>query len=87
VLSNDSGFIEPILNTVSLHQIKKHSKVSLQDYFLREFGQSNSEVTLSLNPYPLYDAGIPHRTAELCAELRRLLHRLIFSPGVQCSAV
>ena len=44
VLSNDSGFIEPILNTVSLHQIKKHSKMSLQDYFFREFGQNNSEV-------------------------------------------
>merc|ERR1712112_364667 len=44
VLSNDSGFIEPILNTVSLHQIKKHSKMSLQDYFLQEFGQNNSEV-------------------------------------------
>jgi len=47
VLSNDSGFIEPILNTVSLHQIKKHSKMSLQDYFFREFGQNNSEEYLT----------------------------------------
>lgn len=47
VLSNDSGFIEPILNTVSLHQIKKHRKMSLQDYFLLEFGQNNSEEYLT----------------------------------------
>lgn len=47
VLSNDSGFIEPILNTVSLHQIKKHSKMSLQDYFTQEFGQTNSEEFLT----------------------------------------
>jgi len=47
VLSSDSGFIEPILNTVSLHQIKKHSKMSLQDYFLREFGPPTSEEFLT----------------------------------------
>jgi len=47
VLSNDSGLIEPILNTVSLHQIKKHSKLSLQEYFLQEFGQANSEEYLT----------------------------------------
>jgi len=47
VLSNDSGFIEPILNTVSLHQIKKNSKISLQDYFTQEFGQANSEEFLT----------------------------------------
>merc|ERR1712192_133025 len=47
VLSNDSGFIEPILNTVSLHQVKKHSKLSLLDYFLQEFGQINSEEFLT----------------------------------------
>ncbi len=33
VLSNDSGLIEPILNTVSLHQVKKNSKMSLLEYF------------------------------------------------------
>lgn len=33
VLSNDSGLIEPVLNTVSLHQIKKNSKMSLIEYF------------------------------------------------------
>ncbi|XP_055623794.1 phosphatidylinositol 4-kinase beta isoform X2 [Toxorhynchites rutilus septentrionalis] len=37
-LSNDSGLIEPILNTVSLHQIKKNSNKSLCDYFLDEYG-------------------------------------------------
>lgn len=54
VLSNDSGMIEPILNAVSLHQIKKHhskmgqQNASLLDYFLNEFGQSKtSEAFLS----------------------------------------
>ena len=47
VLSNDSGMIEPILNAVSLHQIKKHHSkkaqpTSLLDYFLLEFGQSKT---------------------------------------------
>uniref|UniRef100_A0A8D8E6I2 Phosphatidylinositol 4-kinase beta n=1 Tax=Culex pipiens TaxID=7175 RepID=A0A8D8E6I2_CULPI len=37
-LSNDSGLIEPILNTVSLHQIKKNSNKSLRDYFVDEYG-------------------------------------------------
>lgn len=37
-LSNDSGLIEPILNTVSLHQIKKNSNKSLSDYFADEYG-------------------------------------------------
>ncbi|KAL2733850.1 phosphatidylinositol 4-kinase beta [Vespula squamosa] len=43
-LSNDSGLIEPILNTVSLHQIKKHCQLTLLQYFEREFGPSNSEA-------------------------------------------
>ncbi|XP_052847880.1 phosphatidylinositol 4-kinase beta isoform X2 [Drosophila gunungcola] len=42
-LSNDSGLIEPILNTVSLHQIKKNSNKSLRDYFIDEYGAPNSE--------------------------------------------
>ena len=42
-LSNDSGLIEPILNTVSLHQVKKHCQLTLLQYFEREFGSSNSE--------------------------------------------
>ncbi|XP_035912148.1 phosphatidylinositol 4-kinase beta isoform X2 [Anopheles stephensi] len=37
-LSNDSGLIETIVNTVSLHQIKKNSNKSLKDYFIDEFG-------------------------------------------------
>lgn len=37
--SNDSGLIEPILNTVSLHQIKKNSSKSLIDYFIDEHGR------------------------------------------------
>jgi len=47
VLSNDSGLIEPILNTVSLHQVKKNSKKSLLEYFLDEFGALNSEEFLT----------------------------------------
>ena len=44
VLSPDSGMIEPILNSVSLHQIKKNDpKISsLYEYFLHEFGTSTS---------------------------------------------
>ncbi|CAF3519833.1 unnamed protein product [Adineta steineri] len=47
VLSNNSGLIEPILNAVSLHQIKKNSKLSLRNYFLREFGTERSEQYLT----------------------------------------
>ncbi|CAL1297193.1 unnamed protein product [Larinioides sclopetarius] len=47
VTSEDSGMIEPILNTVSLHQIKKHSKMSLLQYFLQEFGGVTSEAFLT----------------------------------------
>ncbi|XP_044737801.1 phosphatidylinositol 4-kinase beta isoform X2 [Chrysoperla carnea] len=46
-LSNDSGLIEPIVNTVSLHQIKKHCKLSLLEYFQKEFGAQNSEGFLT----------------------------------------
>lgn len=47
MLSNDSGMIEPIINTVSLHQIKKHSRMSLLEYLLREHGPTNSEAFLT----------------------------------------
>ncbi|XP_043784746.1 phosphatidylinositol 4-kinase beta [Apis laboriosa] len=43
-LSNDSGLIEPILNTVSLHQVKKQCQLTLYQYFEREFGPSISEA-------------------------------------------
>lgn len=46
-LSSDSGLIEPILNTVSLHQIKKNSQLSLLEYFMKEYGQCNSEAFLT----------------------------------------
>jgi hypothetical protein len=45
--SAESGFIEPVLNTVSLHQIKKNSTATLLQYFLREFGSVNSELFLT----------------------------------------
>lgn len=41
--SNDSGLIEPILNTVSLHQIKKNSNKSLRDYFIDEYGEPETD--------------------------------------------
>ncbi|XP_046990426.1 phosphatidylinositol 4-kinase beta isoform X1 [Schistocerca americana] len=46
-LSNDSGLIETIPNTVSLHQIKKHCQLSLLEYFIREYGPQNSEAFLT----------------------------------------
>lgn len=39
--------IEPVLNAVSIHQIKKQSKLSLLDYFIQEHGPTNSEEFLS----------------------------------------
>lgn len=47
VLSDDSGMIEPIVNTCSLHQIKKNSKMSMLEYFIKEFGDKNSEEFLT----------------------------------------
>jgi phosphatidylinositol 4-kinase len=44
---NILGLIEPILNAISLHQIKKNSKLSLRNYFLREFGTERSEQFLT----------------------------------------
>jgi hypothetical protein len=46
-LSNDSGLIEPILNTVSLHQVKKHRQLSLLQYFINEHGPVTSEAFLT----------------------------------------
>lgn len=43
-LSNDSGIIEPILNTVSLHQIKKNSSKSLREYFNDEYGEEEGDA-------------------------------------------
>lgn len=53
VTSKDSGMIEPVLNAVSLHQIKKHSSKTqkntgqLLEYFIHEFGPPNSEEFLT----------------------------------------
>lgn len=46
-LSNDSGLIEPILNTVSLHQVKKQCNLTLLQYFEQEFGPQGSEEFLT----------------------------------------
>lgn len=47
VMSSDSGMIEPVLNAVSLHQVRKQSQLSLLDYFLQEHGSFNTEEFLS----------------------------------------
>ncbi|XP_067456342.1 phosphatidylinositol 4-kinase beta [Thunnus thynnus] len=47
VLSSDSGMIEPVMNAVSLHQVKKHSQLSLLDYFLQEHGAPTTEAFLT----------------------------------------
>ena len=47
VVSEDCGFIELIPNTVSIHQVKKQSKLSLLGYFIQEFGSVTSETFLT----------------------------------------
>jgi hypothetical protein len=47
VTSAESGLIEAILNSVSLHQIKKHCKLSIIEYFIKEFGSQTSEEFLT----------------------------------------
>ena len=38
--------IEPVVNAVSIHQVKKHSQMSLLDYFIHEFGAQTTEEFL-----------------------------------------
>ncbi|KAL0962300.1 hypothetical protein UPYG_G00338290 [Umbra pygmaea] len=47
VMSSDSGMIEPVLNAVSLHQVRKQSQLSLLDYFLQEHGSYTTEAYLT----------------------------------------
>ncbi|NWV74576.1 PI4KB kinase, partial [Dasyornis broadbenti] len=47
VISADSGMIEPVLNAVSIHQIKKQSLLSLLEFFLQEHGNYNTESFLT----------------------------------------
>ncbi|KAM3872917.1 phosphatidylinositol 4-kinase beta [Diretmus argenteus] len=47
VLSSDSGMIEPVVNAVSIHQVKKNSQLSLLDYFLQEHGSPTTEAFLT----------------------------------------
>ena len=47
MVSCDSGMIEPVLNAVSLHQVRKQSLLSLMDYFLQEHGGPTSEGYLT----------------------------------------
>ncbi|XP_049607705.1 phosphatidylinositol 4-kinase beta isoform X2 [Syngnathus scovelli] len=46
VMSSDSGMIEPVLNAVSLHQVRKQSQLSLLKYFLQEHGSFTTEQFL-----------------------------------------
>ncbi|KAJ8383386.1 hypothetical protein AAFF_G00220860 [Aldrovandia affinis] len=46
VISSDSGMIEPVVNAVSLHQVKKQSQLSLLQYFLQEHGGYTTEEFL-----------------------------------------
>nr|KAF6291320.1 phosphatidylinositol 4-kinase beta [Myotis myotis] len=39
--------IEPVVNAVSIHQVKKQSQLSLLDYFLQEHGSYTTEAFLS----------------------------------------
>ncbi|GAV04312.1 hypothetical protein RvY_14613 [Ramazzottius varieornatus] len=43
VTGKDQGMIEPIINAVSLHQIKKQSQLPLLQYFIREYGGQTTE--------------------------------------------
>ncbi|XP_056300004.1 phosphatidylinositol 4-kinase beta-like isoform X1 [Pseudoliparis swirei] len=47
VMSLDSGMIEPVLNAVSLHQVRKQSQLSLLSYFLQEHGSFTTEAFLT----------------------------------------
>lgn len=47
VASSDGGLIEPIVDAISVHQIKKQSKMSLRDYFINEFGEPTTEEFLT----------------------------------------
>ncbi|KAG7469532.1 hypothetical protein MATL_G00129930 [Megalops atlanticus] len=47
VISSDSGMIEPVVNAVSLHQVKKQSQLSLLDYFLQDHGNYTTEAFLT----------------------------------------
>ncbi|CAN0079015.1 unnamed protein product [Lampetra planeri] len=47
VTSADSGMIEPIVNAVSIHQVKKQSQLSLLEYFLQEHGSRTTEGFLT----------------------------------------
>ncbi|XP_043921542.1 phosphatidylinositol 4-kinase beta isoform X1 [Protopterus annectens] len=47
VISSDSGMIEPVVNAVSIHQVKKQSSLLLLDYFLQEHGNYTTEAFLT----------------------------------------
>nr|VZI41275.1 unnamed protein product [Spirometra erinaceieuropaei] len=47
VTSCDTGLIELVPDTVSLHQIRRHTRLSLRDYIIREHGPPNSEGFLT----------------------------------------
>ncbi|KAF3833439.1 hypothetical protein F7725_024643 [Dissostichus mawsoni] len=68
VMSSDSGMIEPVLNAVSLHQVRKQSQLSLMDYFLQEHGSFTTEE-------------FPVGSEELRPERRRIFTDLLPAAG------
>lgn len=42
--SNTDGFIEPVLNAISLHSLRKQTQMSLYEYFIQEFGPEGSDA-------------------------------------------
>ena len=66
MIGSEGGFIEPVVNAISLHQLKKQRQgCSLLQYFLEEFGEFDSEKFLSA-------------PRELCPELCCILFILLF---------
>ena len=47
VTSSDSGLIEPVVNAVSLHQIKKNSQMSLMNYFIKVLREQHVHTQLA----------------------------------------
>lgn len=58
VTGPDSGILEPIVNAPSIHQIKKMEPGGLMAYFVKEFGESNSECHIeAMNNFVVSCAG------------------------------
>jgi phosphatidylinositol 4-kinase B len=80
VTSANSGMIEPVVNAVSLHQVKKHTQASLYEYFVREFGPPTTEEFLEAQcNFVQSCAGY-----SLVCYFMQVKDRSVFSPTVNC---